>query len=169
MCDSNPLTVGRYTVRDYLCTDFFNSGIVGWIASKQLSTDNIRKMLCYYSIDHTKGTSEYATEATESPLLTMAKDYVWHLFGGNKEMGFLPMTVQNDKASNWHEGNGERCAAADMVTRTDVADYFTHTTATASPAMTAINQAFKMNNLTIGWEPQHPLVVFHSKHDEVVC
>jgi hypothetical protein len=25
-----------------------------------------------------------------------------------------------------------------------------------------------MNNLTQGWQPQHPMVVFHSMHDEVV-
>ena len=37
-----------------------------------------------------------------------------------------------------------------------------------SPAMSAIRSALDMNNLTQGWQPQRPMVVFHSKHDEVV-
>lgn len=70
---------------------------------------------------------------------------------------------------SWRENNGDRYATAGATLRPEVRAYFGSDGSTAaSPAMTAIRQALDMNNLTQGWQPQHPMVVFHSMHDEVV-
>ncbi|MBQ3631680.1 MAG: hypothetical protein II949_10635, partial [Prevotella sp.] len=74
--------------------------------------------------------------------------------------------------------NGDRYATAGATLRPEVREFFSGNGSLGgslsdafslpSPAVMAIRQALDMNNLTTGWQPQRPLVVFHSKHDEVV-
>ena len=78
-----------------------------------------------------------------------------------------PSPTRITSAISAREDNGDRYATAGVVLRPDVRAYFSSNT-TASPAMTAIRQALDMNNLTTGWQPQRPMIVFHSKYDEVV-
>ena len=178
MCDANPYVAGRYNIDDYLCDDFLNSGIADWIGGKGMSTDEIQKRLCQYSADHSSSTHAYTVDDGE-PVFVMY-GYATESTGWfrSEDRGFQPITAENNKRYDWRDNYGDRYAAADVVLRPDVRAYFGSQTAysdgsavatvTSLPALTAISQALDMNNMTLGWQPQHPMIVFHSKHDEVV-
>lgn len=167
MCDANPYVAGRYHIDDYLCADFLNSGISEWISSKGVGTDDIQKRLCEYSANHSKGALEYTVTPDDSIFVMYGYAIESTGWFSSEERGFQPITDENNKRYIWREDNGDRYATAGVVLRPDVRAYFSSNT-TASPAMTAIRQALDMNNLTTGWQPQHPMIVFHSKYDEVV-
>lgn len=168
MCDANPYVAGKYHIDDYLCSDFLNSGIAGWISNKSLSTDDIQERLCEYSADHTKGTQEYTVTADDSIFVMYGFARESTGWFSSEDRGFQPITAENNRRYSWRDNNGDRFATAGVTLRPEVRQYFTGSSTTASPAMTAIRQALDMNNLTQGWQPQHPMVVFHSKYDEVV-
>jgi pimeloyl-ACP methyl ester carboxylesterase len=171
MCDANPYVAGRYHIDDYLCADFLNSGIADWISNKSVDTDVIQNQLCKYSADHSTGTHKYTVGADDSlfVMYCFARENTGWL--NYEERGFQPITAENNQRYTWREGNGDRYATAGAVLRPDVRAYFSTANslnASSSDAMDAIYQALEMNNLTTGWQPQHPMIVFHSKYDEVV-
>lgn len=172
MCDSNPYVAGHYGISDYLCADFLNSGIAEWIGSKGVSTDDIQQRLCDYSANHDKGIRKYDVSDGDSLFLMYGfarKSTGWV---STEDIGFLPITADNDKNYIWRGHKGDRYATTGSVLRPEVRAYFNQagetSSVTGSLAMTAIHQALEMNNLTKGWQPQHPMIVFHSKYDEVV-
>jgi predicted esterase len=168
MCDANPYVAGRYHIDDYLCADFLNSGIAEWISGKGVSTDDIQDRLCDYSANHFAGTGRYTVTADDSLFVMYGFARESTGWFRSEDRGFQPITSENNKRYSWRENNGDRYATAGTVLRPEVRDYFSGSTTTASPAIAAIQQALDMNNLTQGWQPQHPMVVFHSKYDEVV-
>jgi pimeloyl-ACP methyl ester carboxylesterase len=168
MCDANPYVAGKYTIDQYLCADFLNSGIARWISDKSLSTDDIQQRLCQYSADHSTSTHEYTVAPDDSIFVMYGFARESTGWFSSEDRGFQPITSENNKRYSWRENNGDRYATAGTVLRPEVRDYFSGSTTTASPAIAAIQQALDMNNLTQGWQPQHPMVVFHSKYDEVV-
>lgn len=78
------------------------------------------------------------------------------------------INTENNRRYSWRENYGDRYATAGSTLRPKVREYFSGASTTASPAISAIRQALDMNNLTTGWQPQSPMVVFHSKYDELV-
>ncbi len=178
ICDANPHVAGKYTIDQYLCADFLNSGVARWISDKSLSTDDIQNRLCLYSADHSTSTHEY-TVAPDDSLFVMygfARESTG-LFS-SEDRGFQPITAENNERYSWRQDNGDRYATAGATLRPEVRKFFSgngslggslsDAFSSPSPAVMAIRQALDMNNLTTGWQPQRPLVVFHSKHDEVV-
>jgi hypothetical protein len=99
-------------------------------------------------------------------------------FFSSEDRGFQPITAENNERYSWRDNNGDRYATAGATLRPEVREFFSGNGSldgsfsgafsSPSPAMMAIRQALDMNNLTQGWQPQHPMVVFHSMHDEVV-
>jgi len=175
MCDANPYVAGKYNIGDYLCADFLNSGIARWISSKSLSTDDIQKRLCDYSADHSTSTHEYTVTPDDSIFVMYGFALESTGWFSSEERGFQPITDENNKRYLWRSNNGDRYATAGTTLRPEVRQFFGSSDgfegqsgASSLPAMTAIRQALEMNNLTQGWQPQRPMVVFHSKYDEVV-
>lgn len=168
MCDANPYLAGNYTIGDFLCADFLNCGIADWISQKYIGTDEIQERLCQYSINHSKwNTGTYPTTPDE-PTFVMygfAQERSYLVFLTDK--GFMPMTAENDDNYTWRNKRGDRYAMTTTVMKPAVISYFNGTTP-GSPSLIALNQALEMNNLTKGWQPQHPMIVFHSVYDEVV-
>lgn len=178
ICDANPYVAGKYTIDQYLCADFLNSGIARWISDKSLSTDDIQQRLCQYSADHSTSTHEYTVAPDDSIFVMYGFARESTGWFSSEDRGFQPITAENNERYTWRDNNGDRYATAGATLRPEVREFFSGNGSldgsfsgafsSPSPAMTAIRQALDMNNLTQGWQPQHPMVVFHSMHDEVV-
>lgn len=175
MCDANPYVAGKYNIDDYLCADFLNSGIADWISEKSINTDKIQERLCEYSANHTS-TGKYTVNADDSIFVMYGFARESTGFFSSEDRGFQPITAENNERYSWRDNNGDRYATAGATLRPDVREFFSNDDfggfsgafTLPSPAMMAIREALDMNNLTTGWQPQRPMIVFHSKHDEVV-
>lgn len=80
----------------------------------------------------------------------------------NKENGF-EMTKDAANAASFYW-------TASEVLRPEVVAYFKNGSVETPymAKMTALHDALEKNNLSQGWQPQHPIFVFHSEKDEVV-
>ena len=176
MCDANPYVAGKYNIDEYLCADFLNSSIVNWISEKSLSTDDIQERLCQYSANHSTSTNEYPVGDSDPTFVMYGHAFESTGWFSSEDRGFQPITAENNEKYIWGENNGDRYAAADVTLQPDVHQFFNNDNTFggmggmfgALDAQMAIQQALDMNNLTNDWQPQHPMVVFHSKYDEVV-
>ena len=74
--------------------------------------------------------------------------------------------VNNDKYK-WRTTSGSRMAPPSLMLRKELRD-FIGGKSSKSDAVTNFVLALESNNLTQGWSPAHPMVVFHSVYDEVV-
>ena len=178
MCDANPYVAGQYNIDDYLCADFLNSGIADWISTKSIGTDAIQKRLCDYSANHSTGTGKYTVTADDSVFIMygFARESTGWL--SSEDRGFMPITAENNSRYSWRDNNGDRYATAGVVLRPEVREYFRDGGGmdggigslfdVPSPAMKAIHNALAMNDVTTDWVPEKPMIVFHSKYDEVV-
>jgi len=154
LCDYNSSLVGKYSINDYLTADFLGSGIVNWISSKSMNTSEIQDRLNEYSFSH----------ADESGFIIYckAKDK-----STGADAGFQPMTASNKDKYDWDSSAGSSYAPASSIFKPDVLRYFSEGSYVASGM--AMASALQENNLVhVGWEPLHPIILFHSIYDEVV-
>ena len=116
--------------------------------------------------------SDYLTEGfLKSGILDWlaSKDYTedeiqdkLQAYASNKENGFeMTKDAANDASSY--------CTASEVL-RPEVIAYFKNGSVETPymAKMTALHDALEQNNLSQGWQPQHPIFVFHSEKDEVV-
>ena len=174
MCDTSPLLKGRYDVGSFLCADFLNSGISDWIDSKGVGTDDIQDRLCEYSIDHSKWSAKthYTVPADEPTFVMWGQAWEEYTSWWSVPVGIQPMNAETGSKYTFGKGNGERWAPTTTLLKPAVVSYFAQEDGTAGGASQGDNallrQALDANNLTKGWQPAHPIIVFHSKYDEVV-
>ena len=178
MCDANPYVAGHHKIEDYLCADFLNSGIVDWLSAKSIGTDAIQKRLCDYSANHSTGTGQYTVTADDSVFVMYgyARESTGWL--SSEDRGFMPITVENNSRYSWRDNNGDRYATAGVVLRPEVREYFCNGGGVEGGLNAMFNMppahvkdmhyALAMNNVTTDWVPKRPMIVFHSKYDEVV-
>jgi len=156
MCDASSYLKGQYSLSDYLSHDFLESGVEDMISSKELTTDDIQKRLTSYSFTHANAEEGFVMycKATDNS--------TW------KDAGFQSMTADNENKYSWSSSDGSRYAPVDRVLLPELIKFFTDGS-NATPAFTAIGKALEENNLTAqSWQPEHPIILFHSVHDEVV-
>lgn len=179
MCDANPYVAGEYNIEDYLCADFLNSGIADLISTKGFGTDDIQERLCDYSANHSTSTGKYTVTDDDSVFVMYGFARESTGWFSSEDRGFMPITAENNSRYTWRNNNGDRYATAGVVLRPEVREFFAMENGglsgglgsifyVPSPAMVAIYEALEMNNLTTDWQPQRPMIVFHSKYDEVV-
>ncbi|MGM9728110.1 MAG: hypothetical protein ACI3YJ_11035 [Prevotella sp.] len=158
MCDVNPYMKGKYQMEDFLTPGFMASGIKQWITDKNYTTDDTQAEFREYSL-------------RSSDFTVMAK---------TAEGGYLPykeanMTYEKNgvKVSReWSEAADPMCSYCEIeeVLRPEVIEFFAtgSTTSEYIPKCMALKSALEMNDLTVGWMPSHPIIMFHSTRDEVV-
>lgn len=150
VCDVNPYVAGKFTASDYFTDGFISTGILDKIASKNYSTGEIQESLVNFSGEGKNFTMMRKTEDGE----------------------YKPYTASTKNLYSWVScSKSEACyAEVSQVMRPEAIEYFTNgsTSSEYSEKMKAIENALEMNNLTLSWQPQHPMVVFHSTKDEVV-
>ena len=155
MCDTNPYVAGKYTPSDYFTSSFLNSGIMNWIADKEYTTSDIQKRLADYSAeDH-----GFTMMRKSYKLLPISTQY-------------RPYTAANKKKYSWVDATSSEAVfcRVDQILRPEVIKYIKDNEADDAdkPKLQAIVNALEMNNLCKDWTPRHPMVVFHSRRDEVV-
>ncbi len=167
LCETHPLLAGRYRADDFLYADFLNSGILRWIVDKTHTVNEIQQSLCDYSIDHSLGTGEYET-STGDPVFTMYGQADLHPDSHMSQTdGYIAMNVINNDNYYWRTTSGSRFAPPSQMLKKELLDFINGKSA-KSDAHTNFLMALEANNMLTGWTPTHPMVVFHSKYDEVI-
>lgn len=150
LIDANPYMRG-HNPQEYLISGFLESGIMDWIGSKQYTTDQIQQKLAEYA---------YNTNNIEVMRKTEDGDY-------------LEYTKDNNNVE-WEDVTDAEAVYYDIhqIFQPEVIDYFNGKVVSSKTRnkMEDMTRALSMNNLTelFGWQPQHPMFVFHSTRDEVV-
>jgi hypothetical protein len=153
MCYSNPYMLD-HQVSEYIKPKFLETGILDWLTDKNLTTDDITTnwMLQYM----------------------FGKDY-------DKIEYILPGMPTSDY---YHDVlNKDGTSSLSKMLQDDALKYFetlynynqvTYTTSIGIPlptkrgVMEDLHFALESNNMTKGWQPQHPIFMYHSFKDTVV-
>ena len=142
MCDSNPY-MKNHQVSDYLSERFLETGIIDWLTSKEMSTDDITDALKKLYRDGKNGDSNYFHEYLTS-------DGTAYLNKMLTEEGYNYFITLYETYKN------------------------TYTSAAGIPLpshrgiMEDLHFALESNNMTMGWQPQHAIFLYHSYNDTVV-
>ena len=142
MCDTYPELAG-YGYGDLLTQQLLDTGVLGWIDSKQYTTSEMASMW-YDQLEEGRDTLDrhYSPEQMAELFDTPRWGKVW----GHADKMFTPATYAylND-ASN-----------------------FSTVPEKAENAQQALHRALAENSVVKGWEPQHRIQFYHSRSDMVV-
>ena len=167
MCDSNPY-MRNHKVSDYLEARFLETGILDWLDKKELSRndisdewDKMRKEGKDGDKDYYKGVLEEGGKAYLSHILKPEGysyfRYLYNTGGSITNMADLPWELSIDPS---------------MVGIDLFLDDRYSTIDPARPkkrgVMEDLHLALSYNDLTKGWNPQHPLYLYHSYGDKAV-
>ena len=142
MCDCNPY-MKNHQVSDYLSEHVLETGIIDWIAAKEKTTDDITEAWKKLYKEGKDGNTNYykdvLTEDGKAKLIKILKPEGYTYF------------------KNLYIANKD-----------------TYTSAAGIPLpthrglMEDLHFALESNNMTMGWQPQHPIFLYHSYNDTVV-
>lgn len=142
MCDSNPYMI-NHQVSDYLDERFLETGIISWLTSKDKTTDDIT--------DAWKDLYENGKDGDKSYFHdVLTEDGLAYL---NKIM----------KPEGYEYFKALYLANANNYTSSQGIPLPTH-----RGVMEDLHFALESNNLTVGWQPQHAIILYHSTEDTVV-
>lgn len=160
MCDSNPY-MRNHQVSDYLSELFLDTGILDWLASKDYSTGDVkeawnklREQSSYYADVVEKDGAAYM----DRMMTADAYSYFLNVLDDNDDD--IPNSYSIDPLSQpgWQTFWGW--------------DYRIYAVDPPKPArrgvMEDLQHALSYNDLTKGWNPEHPLRLYHSYYDDVV-
>jgi len=163
MCDSNPY-MRNHQVSDYMNGRFLETGILDWLASKEKSTGDIASAWKSLWKNGKNGDTNYYKDVlTESGskaylqkiMTSEACEYFQLLL--EPYLGSENLFVLDSSTTL-----GDGAFADDYITIADP----------ARPGkrglMEDLHHALSYNDITKGWNPQHPLYLFHSYNDNVV-
>lgn len=153
MCDSNPYMLD-HQVSEYIKPHFLETGILDWLTEKNLTTDDI-------------------TDNWEMQYM-FGKDYdkVGYIFPGIPTSDYFHDVLNSDGTSSLSK-----------MLRDEALEYFetlydmnkiNYTSSIGIPlptkrgVMEDLHFALESNNMTKGWQPQHPIFMYHSFKDTVV-
>lgn len=140
LCDYSPLMTG-HEVSDYLQEHFLETGVIDWITSKEMTTEEITiAWRLLYALGKDGDHNYYRDLLTENGKMRLrdilkpeAYDYFLQILDTNPDYATQPVIAP--------EGEG---------------------------LMKDLYLALQSNNLTIDWQPEHPVCLYHSIEDEVV-
>lgn len=151
MCETNPRLMGKYKVKDYITEAFINTKIFDNIKSKAYDTDQINDALLEHS-------AEYNLD-DETSLCMYRK--------AGKE--FYPYRKDTKEKYVWDSGNTTSYAIMSDCFRPEVINWMKGEKDPAhKDKMEALMGALNDNVLYNDWTPAHPIILFHTYHDEVV-
>ena len=153
MCDNNPYMVDHQP-SDYIQEHFLETGILDWLTKKDLTTDDI------------------TTNWAKQYMFGNDYDQVEYIFEGIPTSDYYHDVLNSDGTSTLGK-----------IMKKETLDYFsnlydlykdTYTSAagislpTKRGLLEDLHYALESNNMTKGWQPQHPIFLYHSYSDTVV-
>ena len=151
MCNTNHRLMGKYNVEDYMSDAFINTGIIDMIKSKTLDTDKMNDALLEHSAKYNKDdkTSLCMYRKSGKNYYPYRKDtkekYSWDT--GAKSTYVLTSECLRPEVINWMKGEKDPAH---------------------KDKMEALISALNDNVLCNNWLPERPILLFHTKEDEVV-
>ena len=142
MCATHP-AMASYRIEDFLTQQLLDTGVLGWIDSKEYTTSEMSKMW-YDQLQSGLEVEDryYSPEQMAELFSTPKEDKVW----GHLDKMFLPAIF--DYLNN--------------------ADNLSVVPDQATNAQQALHRALADNSVVTGWEPQHRIQFYHSRGDMVV-
>ena len=142
MCATHP-AMASYRIEDYLTQQLLDTGVLGWIDSKEYPTNEMSKM--WY--DQLMNGLD-AEDRHYSP----------------EQMAELFSTPKEDKVS----GHLDKMFTPAIFDYLDNADIMAVVPSEVTNAQQALHRALADNSVVTGWEPQHRIQFYHSRYDMVV-
>ena len=151
MCDSNPYMTS-HKVSDYIKPQFLETGILDWLNDKEKTTEDITNAWKEL-YKNGKPASDPDDEGAYGP------DY-YHAVLNEDGTSTLSKMMRYESLT--------------YFTNLYDANQYNFTSATGIPLPTKrglvedLHLALESNNMTMGWQPQHPMFLYHSYDDTVV-
>ena len=151
MCNTNQRMMGKYNVEDYMTDACINSGIIDMIKSKTLDTDKMNEALLEHSAKYNKD------DKTSLCMYRKCGDE------------FYPYRKDTKDIYTWESGNKTSYAVLSDCLRPEVINWMKGEKDPAhKDKMEAFIGALNDNALYNNWSPAKPIILFHTKDDEVV-
>lgn len=153
LCETNPYLIGKYKPSDFFTDSFLKSGIMEMIHSKKYTTKDIQSKMLDYSWNNKNGFYMMAYAPVRKSFLKYTKEasrniLIWN--AKNNASSYVPL---------------------ELVVKPELIE-FVRTGKTTNPEyqdkMITLFNAMKMNKVLDDWKPRNPIIIFHSKQDEVV-
>lgn len=150
MCDSNPYMTD-HQVSDYIKPQFLETGILDWLNEKNKTTDDIT--------DAWKEQYKNGTTADQDQGNGYGSDYFHAVLNddGTSTLGKMMRSETLDYFSNLYDNYKDSYTSASGIPLP-----------THRGLMEDLHFALESNNMTMGWQPQHPIFMYHSYDDTVV-
>lgn len=152
MCDNNPYMVD-HKPSDYIKERFLETGILDWLTEKKYTTDDIT---WNWRVQYQLGKDVENME----------------LYEGMPTSDYFHSVLNKDGTSTLGKIMTPEALAYFSKLYDDYKDSFTSAEGIPLPTkrglMEDLHFALESNNLTAGWQPEHPIVLYHSNKDTVV-
>ncbi|MBR6032914.1 MAG: hypothetical protein IKP36_13320 [Bacteroidaceae bacterium] len=141
MCSTHP-AMAKYSIEDFLSQQLIDTGVLGWIDSKDYTTADMSRMWHDQLVNGLTASGRYYSPEQMAEIFSPQDDKV----AGHLEKMFTLATF--DYLSN--------------------ADSMSVVPTNPTTAQQALHLALAENSVATGWEPQHRIQFFHSHADMVV-
>ena len=160
MCDSNPY-MRNHKVSDYLSKKFLDTGIIEWLDKKQLSHDDIKDEWDDLIDDGKDGDKNYYKDVLKKG----GKGYLKKILteGGYNYFKHFYDTEEpayKDRYFFYDNNSG--------LSYNYFFDVYELERPTIRGLFEDLHKALSYNDLTKGWNPEHPLYLYHSYLDDAV-
>ncbi len=142
MLDTHP-DMQEHALEDYISQQFLDTGIMGWLASKELSTTDISKRWyeqLQYGLD--AQSRHYSSSQMAELFYSPSKDVVWARLDKLFTPSFYAYISNPDNFETVPTAKGD--------------------------AWQDVHRAMAENSVAVGWQPQHRIQFVHSRGDMVV-
>ena len=165
MCDSNPY-MRNHQLSDYLSERFLETGVADWLASKNYSTSDVKKEWNKQREEGKYGDTDYFKSVVEKD----GAAYLSRIMTDDAYNYFLQVLDDND--NNIPDGYFIDPLSYSGIGVLTSYDYNVYAVDPAKPKRRGVvedlQHALSYNDLTKGWNPEHPLYLYHSYKDDVV-
>lgn len=150
MCDSNPYMVD-HQVSDYIKPHFLETGILDWLNAKEKKTDDITNAW--------KEQYKNGTTASQDQGNGYGPTYFHAVLNedGTSSLSKMLHPAALQYFIDLYDANESNFTSAEGIPLP-----------TKRGVMEDLHFALESNNMTKGWQPQHPLFLYHSYSDTVV-
>lgn len=150
MCDSNPYMTD-HQVSDYIKPQFLETGILDWLNAKEKTTDDIK--------DAWKDQYKNGTTADQDQGNGYGPTYFHAVLNedGTSTLGKMMHPAALEYFSDLYDSYQDSFTSAEGIPLP-----------TKRGLMEDLHLALESNNMTKGWQPQHPIFMYHSYDDTVV-
>ncbi len=142
MCATHP-AMAKYRIEDFLTQQLLDTGVLGWIDSKQYTTSEMSKL--WY-------------DQLQAGLDTLGRHY------SPEQMAEMFSSPKEGKVA----GHLDKMFTPETFAYLNNADSMATVPSEPVTAQQALHRALADNSVTTGWTPQHRIQFYHSRGDMVV-